>query len=145
METYFQKEAQKEQTPIKEQVRRLYSQPTDQDWIVRHLNSVAAFDIDGTLVEGGRWLGEGNFKPLRRGAKAAIKRAKAAGYTITLYSTRNDPQRIADWAQMNGIPFDFIEHKPYISRLFDDRAESVENWDRVDFKKLTLPETPSDQ
>lgn len=147
METYEQKERAKAEQrngePVKATVRRLYAQPTDQEWIVRHLNSVIAVDIDGTLVEGGRWLGEGNFKALRKGARAALKRAKAQGYTITLYSVRKDAERIANWAQMNGIPFDFIEQKPYFTRLFDDRAESIEHWDRVSFKELALPETPS--
>lgn len=147
METYEQSERDKREQRGGTPLRADYSQPKTQEFILRHLDSIIAVDIDGTITEGGKWLGEGYFKPLNPRAKARLVSFKKKGYVITVYSVRADKERIANWLQVSGIPFDYIEQKPYFTMLIDDRAIEFEDWDDkrlVDLPMVSLPSPPEE-
>lgn len=138
METYEQREEQKAGQSVKAD----YSAPKDSDWITRNGNRIVAIDIDGTITKGGRWFGEGEFKPLMPAAKSRIQRLKKDGWVVVIYSVRKDKQRIADWLNLVKIPFDYIETKPcYYTVLIDDRAIPFESWEKITLPAQTLPET----
>lgn len=90
-------------------------------------------DFDGTITEYERYRGRGVFDPPIPGAAETLRRLKAEGWRIIIYTTRSETEEIAAYLQEHGIPFDGINEdeegpagvhpaKPAADAYVDDRA-----------------------
>ncbi|MBE3577259.1 MAG: hypothetical protein IMX00_06165 [Limnochordales bacterium] len=90
-------------------------------------------DFDGTITEYERYRGRGVFDPPIPGAAETLRRLKAEGWRIIIYTTRSETEEIAAYLREHGIPFDGINKdeegppgvqpgKPAADVYVDDRA-----------------------
>ena len=111
-------------------------------------------DIDGVVCKLRR-PGEayGNLKPLQ-GAIEKIKRLKAAGHCIILYTARHmktcrgnvgkvlalQGATTLEWLARHGIEYDEIYFgKPYADVYIDDNALRFESWEAIEADGGSLP------
>lgn len=65
---------------------------------------IAAVDFDLTLVDAK--------EQILPGAKEALTYLKASGWTVVVWTTREDLRHVRDVLTANGVPFDFINENP---------------------------------
>jgi hydroxymethylpyrimidine pyrophosphatase-like HAD family hydrolase len=69
-------------------------------------------DLDGTLAHYDRWRGVDHFGEPIAGGKAALTDLKQQGWTIIIFTTRSDIDRIRQFLEKYEIPFDYINENP---------------------------------
>ena len=95
--------------------------------------SVLAIDFDGVLCD------NNNIKPGFRmgepmpGAIEAMRRLKAGGDTVVIFTARDRFQPVRDWLDHFGIPYDDVTNikRPEFDVIVDDRAVHFTNWNQV--------------
>ena len=95
---------------------------------------ILAIDFDSVLHDWEHPVPGRKMGPPIEGAKDALIRLKAQGYTVIIWSC-NRPQIIRDWMLWWGLPFDSIwgerpsdVGKPAASCYIDNNAIRFENW-----------------
>ena len=91
-----------------------------------------AIDFDNTIVEKpkhGLTTIYGRFGKLIPGAKETINELYADGYTIYIFTARQETDLVADFLTENRIYFNRIFNKPEADVYIDDRSITFEgNW-----------------
>jgi hypothetical protein len=116
---------------------------TDHD----HNKKSIAVDLDGVIIEyDGLWKGPEVFGPIIPGAIEGLKQLKEMGFTIIVYTTRNNCMASSmgdyDAAELTNmvrvlldffdIPYDYISlFKPLAAYYLDDRAVRFTNWTKA--------------
>lgn len=106
-----------------------------------------AIDLDGVILEYvDPWTGIDHFGLPIYGAAEAIQKLKDLGYTIVIYTTRNNAMAnhnsghnaleltslVQAELDKGGIPYDFISlFKPLARYYIDDRAIRFKSWDQT--------------
>lgn len=100
-------------------------------------------DIDGTICRHDGWRGETYFGELIPGANECISKLHNEGWTIIIYTGRNDKDLVSQFLTNHGIPFDAININPKLKGIersgkpladvyLDDRAISFKgNWEEA--------------
>ncbi len=106
-------------------------------------------DLDGTITTYKHWVGEDHFDPPQEGVQEAIKSLQEAGFYITVFTTRGNTDKVANYLEENNIPYNEINHykyqpdgcnpgKPIADFYIDDKAIRFQNWKQVlsDIKRI---------
>jgi hydroxymethylpyrimidine pyrophosphatase-like HAD family hydrolase len=106
-------------------------------------------DFDGVLCDHSRgWEGRGVFRGAIPGASKYMRKLKDAGWTIIIFTTRNEKKEIKAFLDLHDIPFDYINEnpqtpkganqgKPIASVYLDDRGVCFKgNWKKA-FSTIT--------
>lgn len=100
-------------------------------------------DFDGVINNYKGYKGWGVFEEIVPGADKGIQSLKESGWTIIIFTTREETKLIADYCDDNGIPFDEINRnsrnhpftnmgKPLADIYLDDRGITFEgNWEDI--------------
>lgn len=103
-------------------------------------------DFDGTITQYTHYRGRGVFDPPIPGAAETLRRLKAEGWRIIVYTTRTERDEIAAYLHEHGIPFDGINEdsdpatgagngrggKPAADVYLDDRGVPFRgDWDQA--------------
>jgi hypothetical protein len=102
----------------------------------------AAIDLDGTILEYDGWHGEDNFGKVRPGCVEALSELKRQGWRIIIFTTRGNTEKVAQYLEANGVPFDHVNENPdqpegssgkVIADVYvDDRAINAEtDWSTI--------------
>lgn len=99
-----------------------------------------AIDFDRTIAEGP--IHDLRAMKLREGAKEAIERFYDNGIRIIIWTCRDDLDNVADWLDINMIPYDHINQNPdqttdsrkiMADYYIDDRGISANQpWDKIE-------------
>ena len=100
---------------------------------------VLCYDIDGVLTnENGTQhtdlAGTYIYRSPNLEVREQMRRAYAAGWTITLFTGRREAQRriTEDWLHEHGFHYHYVFFgKPYFTYFVDDRARSVAEIDEI--------------
>lgn len=100
-----------------------------------------AVDLDGVVFEYDSWKGLEHFGKVLKGARPALRKLRALGYKIIIYTIRTNPSLEMESVERlhaivykalkkAKIPFDEIalEGKPLAKYYVDDRAIRFHNW-----------------
>ena len=102
---------------------------------------VICIDLDGVIAMGeSNWPNYESCK-LVGGVLDAMQALHAAGYRITIYTSRNweDVDVTYDWLVSNNIPFDnLVMGKPQADLYIDDKGIRITNWREI-CERLQLP------
>lgn len=71
---------------------------------------VLAVDCDGTLFE---YRKPPEFGPPNPGMVEVVRKVKAAGWHIAIWTCRNDSPELRGHLDKHGVPFDFVNEYPY--------------------------------
>lgn len=97
-------------------------------------------DLDGTIAHYKEWEGEDHFGEPVPGARDALGKLRDMGWTVIIYTTRSNREKIRQYLEKNSIPFDYINESPsqpanavggklYAQVYVDDRAIQFNgNW-----------------
>ena len=142
---HFRNNPDVEKVPSSKAERWVEEQPPNDSAVRRHVPTVAV-DLDGTLAEHGPFKGKDHFHPVRPGAARFMKRLKAEGYRVIIYTCRGDEQAVRGWLADNDIPYDGVNKNPdqppdtsdklYAAAYVDDRSVHADgDWDEM-FKRV---------
>lgn len=70
-------------------------------------------DIDGTLVHYEEWQGDYHFGEILPGAVDAMKKLKAQGWFIIIYTTRGNNEAVKSFLDKQGVIFDSVNENPF--------------------------------
>jgi hypothetical protein len=99
---------------------------------------VIDLDFDGTIAEGAEGTNGLEDAELRDKAKENITRIHEAGIRIRLWTAHHEPDEVAAWLKVQGIPIDEIEAKKPADAYLDDKAINTadRDWDEIGLETL---------
>ncbi len=74
---------------------------------------IVCVDLDGTIAHYKEWEGEDHFGEPVPGARDALGKLRDMGWTVIVYTTRSNREKIKQYLEQNSIPFDYINESPF--------------------------------
>jgi hypothetical protein len=71
-----------------------------------------AIDFDGVIAEYRHFKGKGVFGTPIEGVKEALTEFREAGHIIIINTTRLEVHQIAEYMELNGLPYNYINFNP---------------------------------
>lgn len=69
-------------------------------------------DFDGTIAMYDGWKGQGVFGDPITGVQKALCELQEKGKTLIIHTTRGEEKDIANYMELHGIPYDYINYNP---------------------------------
>lgn len=115
-----------------------------------------AVDLDGTLAEKQEPFDSETIGPPRDRTIAWVRKFKAAGARIIVFTVRGNVPQVEAWLEANDVPFDYVNENPdqpegasgkiLADVYFDDRAFNAEDPDEHGPTILdAIPDQPVDE
>lgn len=81
--------------------------------IMKKRNKTICVDFDGVIHDYSKgWRGIDVYDKPIKGAKEGLQALRAAGWTIIIFTTRNDTPKLREFLDAHGLVYDYINENP---------------------------------